>query len=82
MRCPYCYTKNQMNRSRFRAWDWFLVLFMHRPYRCRVCRRRFFGLIRFRDIVFSSKRTKPDSWEGTEETAGRENPLDGSGNQE
>jgi len=51
LRCPHCHATEPIYRSRFRVWEYLLLLLFHRPYRCYWCQTRFFAIFRTRGVT-------------------------------
>jgi hypothetical protein len=79
MHCPHCYAKDQFNLSRFRGLDLVMLLLLHRPFRCRVCRTRFFGFFPFRNMPTPSKKGPSNSWTDIGMPAGKEEEGEATG---
>lgn len=45
-RCPHCKNDIVYYSHRANAWEWIVLLFGGRPYRCRYCSRRFVAFYR------------------------------------
>jgi hypothetical protein len=73
IRCPHCFSKDQVNLSRFRGLDAVLTLLLLRPYRCRLCQTRFFARLRFRGSVPNPTEDSNDALTPLRTNAGQAN---------